>query len=255
MNDFLKSWIPKLKSYSAELDSLSKLYNQPWVLLNEQDDFVKIIFQPEGKLIVSKNGVVSDGSWQLLQTAQSLLLEIGSQKRLYNHQFVDDGLLIMKLDGSDDDFFVLTNQRLIPDLNVEYYLQAKYQRSLNTQAIPNEKYEKEIPLLNGMNLQVIQYLGYSGNTEVRINNLIPENGFYRATNSNLAFEVNDGRIAMEFYLEKHKQEDGTFIEIGGSRMYGVESGSPVWLGKELAPNGVYKSGWFSTIKVVNGRIV
>ncbi len=255
MKDFLKSWIPKIKNYSAALDSLSKLYDQPWVLLNEQDDHIKIIFQSEGRLIISKNGEVSDGTWQLLQAAQSILLEMGSKKRLYNHQFIDNGILILKQDGIENDFFVLANSVIVPDLDVEKYLETKYRKSLDAEAMPLENYESEIPLKNGMNLQIIQYLGYSGSTQVRINNLIPENGFYRAKNSNRLFEIKDGKIDMEYYIEKHKQDDGRIIEISGSRLDGIRTGCPVWLNDSFAPDGVYKKGWFSTIRVKSGRII
>lgn len=73
--------MPKIKNYSLELDKLSKLYNQPWMLINEFSDFIKIIFQEKGKLIVSKNGVVSDGDYELVSVANSILLNINGEKR------------------------------------------------------------------------------------------------------------------------------------------------------------------------------
>tara|TARA_B110000977_G_scaffold197427_1_gene279928 strand:- start:721 stop:990 length:270 start_codon:yes stop_codon:yes gene_type:complete len=81
MKEYLKSWMPKIKNYSLELDKLSKLYNQPWMLINEFSDFIKIIFQEKGKLIVSKNGVVSDGDYELVSVANSILLNINGEKR------------------------------------------------------------------------------------------------------------------------------------------------------------------------------
>ena len=66
MKEYLKSWIPRIQNFSLKLDKLSKLYNQPWVLVNDLNDFIKIIFQEGGKLIVSKNGVVSYGGWELV---------------------------------------------------------------------------------------------------------------------------------------------------------------------------------------------
>jgi len=126
MKEYLKSWLPKIKNYSLELDKLSKLYNQPLVLVNEVSDFIKIIFQEKGKLIVSKNGVVSDGDYELLSVANSILLHINGEKRLYNHQFIDNALMILKLDGFSNDFFILANQNLIPDLDIESYLNVKY---------------------------------------------------------------------------------------------------------------------------------
>jgi hypothetical protein len=59
---------------------------------------------------------------------------------------------------------------------------------------------------------------------------------------------------MEYYIENYKQDDGQIIEIGGSRIDGIGKGCPVWLNGKLAPNGIYKKGWFSNITVENGQI-
>lgn len=126
MQDYIKSWIPKIQSFSLKLDKLSKIHNQPWVLINDLNDFVKIIFQEKGTLLVSKNGVVSNGSWELNHIASSIMLDISGEKRLYNHQFIDNGLMILKLDGHSTDFFVLANQNVIPDLDIKNYLISKY---------------------------------------------------------------------------------------------------------------------------------
>lgn len=257
MKDFLKSWIPKIKNYGLELDKLAKLYNQPWVLVNELNDFVKIIFLDNGKLAVSKNGIVSDGCWELMFVANSILLNINGEKRLYNHQFIDEGLMILKLDGHSIDFFVLANQNIIPDLDVERYLNSRYSTPALTHDFQGKKclYEKELSLLDGSILQVVSDLGYSGSTEVRINHQVPEDGFYFLSNSDVAYEVLAGKIKMEYYIEEYKQEDGNVIKVGGSRTNGIGSNCPVWLDRRLAPDGEYKKGWFTKIIVKKGRIV
>lgn len=256
MKDYIKSWLPKLKNFSLELDKLSKIYNQPWVIIDEKNDFIKIIFQEKGKLIVSKNGIVSEGSWELVSVANSILLNISGVKRLYNHQFIDDGLMILKLDGFSLDFFVLVNQNLIPDLDVENYLAYKYPISTIDGNVYKKinLYDKTIKLKDGRELQIIKDYGYSGSTEVRINDSIPEDDFYRPLNSNIAYEIKNGKIKMEYYLETYAQSDGQRIEIGGSRKNGIIKGCPVWLNGSPAPNGVYKNGWFSNIIVENGKV-
>lgn len=256
MKEYLKSWMPKIKNYSLELDKLSKLYNQPWVIINEFSDFIKIIFQEKGKLIVSKNGVVSDGDYELVSGANSILLNINGEKRLYNHQFIDDALMILKLDGFSNDFFVLANQNLIPDLDVESYLNEKYSAPVlesRKQGI-SSPYEKQLQLEDGRILQIIKDLGYLGGTEVKINHQIPENGFYILAKNEIAYEIHEGKITMEYYIEKYKQDDGRIIEIGGKRTNGIGKNCPVWMNGKLAPDGVYKKGWFSKIKVEKGKI-
>lgn len=257
MKDYLKSWIPRIQSFSLKLDKLSKLYNQPWVLVNDINDFIKIIFQEKGKLLVSKNGVVSNGSWELISTANSILLDISGEKRLYNHEFIDNGLMILKLDGNTTDFFVLANQNIIPDLDVLNYLDANYSKPIhvNKKSTFKPLYEKELPLTNGNVLQIVKNLGYFGSTEVKINHKHVPDGFYRLSDSNIAYEIQGSRIKMEYYIEKFKQDNGLFIEVGGNRISGITKGSPVWLNGNEAPDGQYKKGWFAKIEVRNGRII
>jgi len=256
MKEYLKSWIPKIKNYSLELDKLSKLYNQPWVLINEVNDFIKIIFQEKGKLIVSKNGVVSDGDYELVSVANSILLNINGEKRLYNHQFIDNALMILKLDGFSNDFFVLANQNLIPDLDVESYLNAKYSAPVleSRKQGKSSPYQKQLKLKDGRILQIIKDLCYSGETEVKINHKIPEDGLYKLAQQEIAYEIKDGKIKMEYYIEKYKQDDGKVIEIGGKRTTGIGRNCPVWMNGKLAPDGVYRKGWFSKIEVEKGKI-
>lgn len=257
MKEYLKSWIPRIQNFSLKLDKLSKLYNQPWVLVNDLNDFIKIIFQEGGKLIVSKNGVVSYGGWELVSSANSILLDINNEKRLYNHQFIDKGLMILKLDGNSTDFFVLANQNIISDLDVLSYLTANYSilPSRNLKSSSKTNFEKELVLQNGEILQIVKDLGYSGPTEVKINNKALIDGFYRLANEEIVYEIKESKIKMEYYIEKFRQENGEFIEVGGTVFSGITKGSPVWLEGNVAPNGIYKKGWFFSIEVRDGKII
>jgi curved DNA-binding protein CbpA len=129
--------------------------------------------------------------------------------------------------------------------------QRKYRDGNRSNKIP---YEKELELSDNRILQFGYDLGYSGNTEVRISHNNVVDGFYRLLGRDIAYEIINSKIKMEFYIEKYKQSNGQFIEVGGNRINGIEKGSPVWFDGELAPDGVYEKGWFSKIQVINGRI-
>lgn len=270
MKEYLSSLIPKIRNYSLEIDKLSKLYDQPWVLVNELDNFIKLIFQAQGKLIVSKNGVVSDGAWELVSVANAILLDINNEKRLYNHQFIDSGLMILKLDGLSNDYFILANQNIIPNLNVEQYLIAKYSNAQGKSVgemksnhisksrekdIPASPYQLEHKLTDDRMFKIVNHLGYSGRTEVRIDEKIPSDGLFRLTDKAILYEVKDGKLVMEYFIGSFRQEDGTIIEIAGNRLTGIGKGSFVFKNGVPAPNGTYQKGWLSKIKVENGVIV
>lgn len=257
MKDYLKNWIPRIKDYGLKLDKLSKLYDQPWVVVTELNDFVKIIFQEDGKLLVSNNGVVSDGSWELVSNASSIMLNINGNKRLYNNHFIDQGVMILKLDGYSTDLFVLVNQNIIPDLDVLNYIEAKYSKPIvaNRPVPISISYDKEIQLTNGMVLQIVKDFGNMGSSEVKINHKPVADGHYKKLNSKVVYEIKDSRIKMEYYLVERRQVDGQIIEIGWSSVGGITKDCPVWLNGENASDGTYKTGWFSKIDVQNGRVV
>ena len=129
------------------------------MLVYEFSDFIKIIFQEQGKLIISKNEVVSDGDYELFSVANFILLNINNEKRLYDHQFIDTALMILKLDGFSNEFLVLANQNLIPNLDVESYLNAKYSEPVleRRKQVVVSSYQKELKLKDGRTLQIIKH--------------------------------------------------------------------------------------------------
>ncbi|WP_435254916.1 hypothetical protein [Tenacibaculum sp. A30] len=141
MKDYITNWVYEIQHLSLKLNKLSKIYNQPWITIDDTNDFVKLIFQRNQKLIISKDGKVTDGYWELVSYSNSILLEINKEKRLYNNLFIDKGIMIFKLDGSSTNLFVLANQNIIPDLDISSYLYAKYSNQIkNVVEIDNPKY-------------------------------------------------------------------------------------------------------------------
>lgn len=129
MKYYLANIIPRLKKYSANLDQSAFLVDKPWVVSTDNDtEYEKLIFRPDGRVHLSSNGNVSDGHWEYLPDAELLLIDYGNQKKLYRRQFLDEAILVLKIDtqSTTDNFFVLINENLIPDLNVDRYLKEKY---------------------------------------------------------------------------------------------------------------------------------
>ena len=125
MRVFVETILPKILSYSEKLDKLSLLIDEPWVVKAESTISTKFIFRKDNSLLISENGSVTLGKWDLLNKANSILLEYNGLIRLYNHGFLDEAVLILRIDGGND-YFVLVNQNRVPDLNLERYLQNKY---------------------------------------------------------------------------------------------------------------------------------
>jgi hypothetical protein len=125
MRIFIEKILPKILSYSEKLDKLTILIDEPWVVNDDSQKFTKFIFRKDNSLLISDNGSVTLGKWDLLNKANSILLEFNNSLKLYNHGFLDEAVLILKIDGGSD-YFVLVNQNKIPNLDLENYLESKY---------------------------------------------------------------------------------------------------------------------------------
>ncbi|MCR9290637.1 MAG: hypothetical protein NXI23_24965 [Bacteroidetes bacterium] len=258
MIEYLKNILPELKEFSKEIDTLSKLQNQPWVIVTEKENFIKLIFRDSNRLIVSIDGIVSNGSWELFSTANSILLEFHNQRRLYNKSFLDDALIILKLDGIGESFFILANQARIPDLNIEEYLKSKYLKKYSNKLGGSDrrriKYQEEIQLTNGLTLQIFKFNGYTGFTKVEINGSNAKDGFYLSKDKKKLFEIRNGALKMKFTMKKATQNNDKIFEYYQPDNGNPKRGTPVFLDGKVAPNGKYRIGFLSSIKVWNGRI-
>ncbi|MBC7407822.1 MAG: hypothetical protein H7339_05490 [Arcicella sp.] len=125
MRIFIEKILPKILSYSEKLDKLTILIDEPWVVNDDSQKFTKFIFRKDNSLLISDNGSVTLGKWDLLNKANSILLEFNNSLKLYNHGFLDEAVLILKIDGGSE-YFVLVNQNKIPNLDLENYLESKY---------------------------------------------------------------------------------------------------------------------------------
>lgn len=201
MIDYINNILPKINKLSQRLDALSKLQGEPWVVLNDSSKIQKLIFQSNDELIVSTNGVVSIGKWKYLVQANSILIDVNDEKRLYNHQFVDNAIMIWKLDGTISEYFMLANENLVPNLDIVRYIERKYidknnYNFINTKAILTKKIE----LINGDKIEIYTDDNVYEGKEVMLNNSKPENGIYKSTEFK-RYEINEAKFCMNISLK------------------------------------------------------
>ncbi len=102
MKTFFLDLIPKIQKYSEKLDNITVLTNKHWVLLNEENQKTVYIFREENnQLLISKNGKIEKGIWEYLGN-NSLLIDQTNGSYLFKHGFIDDSILALKIDGSDE---------------------------------------------------------------------------------------------------------------------------------------------------------
>ena len=129
MKYFLKDILSRLQKYSATLDQESFLVDKPWVVSYSDGKFEKLIFKRDGSVILSINGDVTIGKWEYFSEAQSLLIDYGDKKKLYKHQYLDEAVLALKIDGpdrGDENYYMLANENVIHDYDALKYLERQY---------------------------------------------------------------------------------------------------------------------------------
>ena len=145
MNDLLKYFVKSLAVSTVSLKKKGILIEKPWALIDDDGEIQKLIFKRDKGLVLSKNGKVTEGSWDYYPEAKALLIDRVNDKLLLKEQFIDDNVLILKKDGTDNDFFALANENTLPDYNIPKYL--------NTLKCKEFKIE-ERKLINGNFIQI-----------------------------------------------------------------------------------------------------
>jgi hypothetical protein len=140
MKEFLKDIFPRIIRYSKTLDDQTILTDKPWVLFSNDSATREVwIFKRNHELIFSRDGIADKGSWEYLSEMESLYIEIGPVKRLINQAFIDDVVLLLRLDGGKE-FIALANEQKIDEtFRIERYLDKKYNKVITDKSQENDK--------------------------------------------------------------------------------------------------------------------
>jgi hypothetical protein len=220
MIDYIKAILPNIQSFSSSLSKKAIFLNHPWVLVNDKGENEKLIFQKDGELIMSKAGDVKTGKWEYLSQANSLLIDRGVDKKLYNQGFIDQGIMVLKLDGTIDGFIVLANENIIPNLDIKKYLKERTIAELDLRAdflsngelIYIKKLDPNYPVAIAIGDKV-----YSNNLEC-IND-----GLYRIKGFNNSVNVINGKVDFFSFQKEYVLQEGTIL-IEQDNRYSISKG-------------------------------
>lgn len=200
MLDYITSLLPRLQQFSKSLNDTAIFADVPWAFIDGDGERVTYIFRRNNELLVSKHGEVTTGQWEYLAAMQSLLIEHANRKRMYNQGFVDNVVMALRKDGTNE-LFLLANQQALPDLDAVKYLERKAKMGIG----------EHISETKGIGLGVIELVKpkrnvfmetYRGELAIRVGNYVYENeakkplsdGKYRSL-SGYTFEVHHGIIS------------------------------------------------------------
>ena len=122
MQEFINNLIPRLKILSKSLDQVEVFVDKAWVYTDENNNIHEYTFLRDQRLIVSFNGQIQKGKWELLPTGK-LLLDIANENIMLENAFINKAILVLKKNGMDDQPFILFDIKKIPDGNITSYLE------------------------------------------------------------------------------------------------------------------------------------
>ena len=257
MKDILKYYAKILTAYTLTLKKTEILIDKPWALIDDDGQLQKLIFRRNNRLILSKNGAVIEGTWEYIPEAKALLINRGADKILLKEQFIDDNVLIMKKDGTENDFYALANENTIIDYNVPQYLNSLRCKNL---------FIKEVKLTSGLKLSVhngYSYLDIQNDVEFLDDDFNPRNvpdGIYVTENKNRTLYIKNSKIELVKENAVEILEHGETIEIPEgyehAPVYNINkkitvNGKPVLNGKfKTSGNHIYEIRESTIVNVV-----
>lgn len=123
MENYIKSIIPNIKQFGMMLSQKEYFINKTWLLINDSSDLVQYTFKKNSELIISINGDVQKGKWELLSSTKILLESPTGSIQLENLFFNKDIIVLLK-PSLIEELFVLINEEVIKDKNPFEYLKS-----------------------------------------------------------------------------------------------------------------------------------
>lgn len=248
MKQYLTSLITRLKNYSESLDNIALFQEKTWTFFDKDNAVIRYIFRANKELIVSKNGMASIAQWDYISSSKFLLIKTETQNLLLNQNYIDKGAMILQTDGTNDKF-ILMDENIIPDLNLEKYLKKVFYQKCNVKFIKlNDGVVLEI--VNGLNKD--NYLGL----ECLVDTKPISNGYYQDGSSGIAFRIENSRISRVTVPKLYITRDGREIVIDQLNFNKISIGDFVF-NTELnpVPDDKYSISFFKSIFVEDGCVI
>jgi hypothetical protein len=242
------SIVSQLRSHSVSLTKENIFVDKPWTIIDEDNEMQRLVFKRNKSLIMSKNGEVNYGSWDYLPEMRSIVINRINNSILCNEAYIDEGVMILQLDGTSNQFFKLANANIIPDLDINKYLR-------------NKHYEKfqiiVVKLVDGKLLEV--YTGSLGCLNIGLPVMIDAkkvaDGNYHLENSNKYYEVADGVIIQLRSAVIYINPDGVQITVNKKTNYDVSRGDSVFINNMVAEDQTINLSKFERLIIKDGKAV
>lgn len=108
MKTYLLETLNRYKRFSESLDAKAVLSNKAWIVFNDEGEKQVYIFQEDGTVLITTNGIGSVKTWKYIPANKSILINgDGNRFVMLRTAFVDENILAFQLDGTDRYAFMI----------------------------------------------------------------------------------------------------------------------------------------------------
>lgn len=152
MKTYLFETLNRYKRFSESLDAKAVLSNKAWIVFNDEGEKQVYIFQEDGTVLITTNGIGSVKTWKYIPANKSILIKgDGNRFVMLRTAFVDENILAFQLDGTDRYAFMIDENnkalfapKTLEELNIYLVdkLDKEKQKRIEQQNKENEFAEK-----------------------------------------------------------------------------------------------------------------
>jgi hypothetical protein len=242
------SMVSQLRSHSASLTKENIFVDKPWTIIDEDNEMQRLVFKRNKSLIMSKSGEVNYGSWDYLPEMRSIVINRIKNSILCNEAYIDEGVMILQLDGTSNQFFILANANVIPDLDINKYLSKKSNEILNIESRT---------LVDGKLLEIHQGRSLHSiiGSSVSIEMEEVADGVYEIAGENKFYEITGSRIIQITTAIIYQNLEEIAITIYQRSNYEITIGDLVFINNMIAEDQTINLSKLERIIINEGKVL
>lgn len=108
MKTYLLDTINRIRRFSESLDVQTALCNRPWIVFNDSGEKEVLIFDPDGSVLITVNGVGVRSTWQWIPANKSLIINQHDDTIIMLHpEYYNNSVMALNRDGTQEYAFLI----------------------------------------------------------------------------------------------------------------------------------------------------
>ncbi len=107
MKTYILDVIHRIRRFSEELDVATNLCNRTWTVFNDTGEREVYIFQNNGSVIITSDGIGIQGKWTWMPEDNTLIINKDGNVIMLHPEYIDKTILALTLDGTNKISFLI----------------------------------------------------------------------------------------------------------------------------------------------------